>query len=220
MAGVELTGRERLFATVLATVTWATLLVALVGISLSAETGAELVRELVVFTGYFTILTNTAVALTLTAPLVSPGSKPGQFFRRPGVVTGVAVSITLVSAGYELLLRGAWNPEGIALLTDVLLHYLIPVGFVLYWWQVTPTGDLQWRDPLVWLSYPLAYAVYVVIRGELTGLYPYPFLDVSELGYPTVLGTYAVLAGAFLVLGWLFVAVGRLRVRRTGHVRL
>jgi hypothetical protein len=30
---------------------------------------------------------------------------------------------------------------------------------------------------------PLGYAVYSLIHGAVTGFYPYPFINVGELGY-------------------------------------
>src|SRR5690348_5051588 len=53
--------------------------------------------------GYFTILTNLLVAITITMPLVTLG-RIARFFSRPGLQTAVAVYIFLVGLGYNLLL--------------------------------------------------------------------------------------------------------------------
>lgn len=166
------------------------------------------------FVSFFTIWTNTAVALALTAPLVRPDSTLGRFFRRPGVITGLAASIAFVAIVYELLLRGEFSQDGLDLLVDIFYHYLIPLAFVGYWWVVTPMAELQWSQPVYWLSYPLAYTLFVLVRGELVGSYPYPFLDVTELGYPTTLLNFVGVGLFFVVLSVAFVAVGRFATRR------
>ncbi|MXR52728.1 hypothetical protein GRX03_14080 [Halovenus sp. WSH3] len=205
------TDRSRRLAAAIALAAWAALCVSLLRSLLPAD--GDLLWELVVFSGFFTYWTNAAVALAVTLPLLAPESKPGRFFRRASVVTGVAVSITLVAVVYELLLRSGWGPLGIDLLLDLLLHYLIPAAFVAYWWLVTPVGRLSWRGPLSWLAYPAGYAGFVLVRGALTGTYPYPFLDVGARGYLTVLSNVGAIGVAFLLLGSVFVGLGRLTGR-------
>ena len=60
-----------------------------------------------------------------------------------------------------------------------------------------------------WLVYPGVYLVYILTRGAVTGLYPYPFVDVNVLGYAGVLAHAAVFLLVFLAMGLLVVAVGR-----------
>ncbi|MFZ5976285.1 MULTISPECIES: Pr6Pr family membrane protein [unclassified Hydrotalea] len=33
-----------------------------------------------------------------------------------------------------------------------------------------------------WLIYPLLYLVYILIRGSFSGFYPYPFVNVLQIG--------------------------------------
>lgn len=214
MAAFTHTRRTRLAAGAIGTLAWAGVFVALVFTpDWNVSTVTEALGALITFTAFFTIWTNTLVALALTVPLVAPDSRLGRFFRRPGVIAGVAASIAFVSLGYDLLLRGARDLSAAALALDLVLHYVVPILFVGYWLAVAPKDGLQWRDPLFWLSYPLAYAVHVFVRGELAGFYPYPFFDVPEFGYASVLGNTFGLGIAFVVLGLVFVAVGRLQER-------
>ena len=70
----------------------------------------------------------------------------------------------------------------------------------------------------VWLLYPAIYLVYLLLRGALFGLYPYPFIDAGELGYPRMLINASLFFVIFLGLGLLVVALGRWRAGdwRTG----
>jgi hypothetical protein len=114
---------------------------------------------------------------------------------------------------YSLLLRQLWNPQGLQWVVDVILHDVIPVGYALYWLLFGPRDPLRWKDALAWLAYPAAYLVYVLARGAVSGLYPYPFMNVKVLGYGIVLAHAGVLFLVFLGMGLLVVAVGRWRRR-------
>lgn len=214
MTEVKHTDCTRMAAGILGAVVWANLLVIFANsLGEAVQTGESAIVVLVGLTSFFTIWTNAAVALTLTAPLVLPETRLGRFFRRPGVVTGVAASIAFVMLIYHLLLSNQVNPEGVALLTDVLAHYLIPVLFVGYWWVLTPKETLRWRDPLIWLSYPLVYQVHVLLRGSLTGFYPYPFVNVEEIGLVPVLRNTLGIGAVFVVISLFFVVLGRVETR-------
>lgn len=52
--------------------------------------------------------------------------------------------------------------------------------------------------------YPGCYFVYALIRGHLLGTYPYPFIDVTALGYGAVLLNALGLLVAFVLLAWVF----------------
>ena len=49
-----------------------------------------------------------------------------------------------------------------------------------------------------------------LIHGAVTGFYPYPFLEVTQLGYERVLLNMGVLTAAFAVLGLILVGTDRL----------
>jgi len=66
-----------------------------------------------------------------------------------------------------------------------------------------------------WLAYPFAYLVYTMVRGRIVGTYPYPFLDVTALGYGHVLADAFGLMVVFLGIGLLIIALSRRRARST-----
>jgi hypothetical protein len=49
-----------------------------------------------------------------------------------------------------------------------------------------------------------------IIRGLLTNIYPYPFLNVAELGIGAVLFNMFGLVAVFAVVGPIFIAVAHL----------
>lgn len=170
------------------------------------------------FFSFYTILTNILVAFHFSLRWLKPNSRAGKFISREKVTTAITVYITVVGATYNMILRQLWSPQGLQLVVDELLHSVIPVLFIIYWFVCVPKGKLAWKDVLSWLSYPLVYFVFIVLRGGLSGFYPYPFLDVVKLGYNKVVLNSAIFCGVFLVLGALFVLCDKLiKYNPRGH---
>lgn len=180
---------------------------------LVAQQGGTPLGGLVIYLGYFTVLTNLLVALTLSLALLRPASRAGRWCRRPGVASAVAVSIALVGLAYHLLLRHVWDPQGLQKLADLTLHYAVPLLCVLHWALAVPPARMAWFAPLAWSVWPLAYLGYALLRGHWLGTYPYPFIDVAVLGYPRTLLNALGLLVAFLLVGTVFVAVARWRLQ-------
>lgn len=204
------TDATRLFAAVPAFVAWgAVLLQCALSVQLAVANGRTVLEGILIYLGYFTVLTNLLVALALSAPLVSPRSAVGRFFALPGVATTVAAAITLVGIAYFLLLRNVWEPQGWQLVADVTLHYVTPALFLVYWWVVVPKRGLLWSDIPKGMLYPIGYLIYALVRGALTGMYPYHFIDVEALGFGPVLANATGLLAGFGVVAAVLVVVAR-----------
>ena len=178
------------------------------------ESGASLVGGLMSYFSYFTIITNTLAAIVLTYAADTRPSRCRAFFLQPWVASGIAVSIIVVGAAYSLLLRQLWQPEGLQWLANEVLHDVMPVLYALYWWFYVPKGVLRWSHVGLWMLYPLVYFAYILLRGHLLGVYPYPFVDVEKLGYAqTFINASGILAG-FVAVALLVVAVDRWRAQQ------
>jgi len=180
-----------------------------VTISYSLSKGMSFIGGVVAYFSYFTILTNLIVAVSYTFQLLKPGSGLGRFFSSPKVKTAIAVYITFVGLGYSLLLRHLWKPQGISWVADELLHDVTPVLYVIYWLMAVPKGILNWKDIPSWLIYPAVYFVYALIKGLITGVYPYPFIDLDELGVQGLLINLIMLIIGFSVMGFIYVAINK-----------
>jgi hypothetical protein len=173
-----------------------------------AASGGSMIRAMAHTLSYFTVLTNLVVALVTTASALR--GELDSFLTRPGTMTAVAVYIFVVGLVYSLFLRHVWNPTGLNKVADAALHDVVPVLYVLYWLIFVPKKNLSWVQPFYWLIYPLAYFAYALVRGEITGKYPYWFADPTHLGYPRTFMNSALLLTGFLVLGEIAVTIGRL----------
>jgi hypothetical protein len=182
-------------------------------IRMSTADGQSVITAIWIFLGFFTILTNLLMAIALSANALGMDDRFGRFFRRPGVITAIAANIALVMLTYNLLLQHLWEPKGWILVADLLVHDVMPVLFLLFWWFAVPKDTLRLRQLGGWLSYPLGYLLYALIRGAITRWYPYPFLDVNALGYPRVLLNAGGVAVVFIVMALLLLGLAQLQRR-------
>ena len=165
---------------------------------------------LIIYFGYFTILTNLFVALVATAGLAEGRAAWAKTLAKRGWEGCATASIVFVCASYHLLLREIWSPQGLQWLADIDLHYAVPMLALLHW-TLSRGPRLAASAPLIWCIYPAAYFVYALIRGEWLQTYPYPFIDVSVLGYPRVEIHSLILLAAYVLFGYFVWGIGRVR---------
>lgn len=159
------------------------------------------------FFSYFTILSNIFIAVVFLVSAIGQlrGKKPSlalECSRGAATVYMVTTGIvyaTLLSQ-YDLGLTLPW--------VNFVLHQLVPVLAILDWLLAPPERRLAVRIWLSWLTFPLAYVAYSLIRGPIAQWYPYPFLDPSKPGgYGRVAAYCAGIAvGVALVIifvGWI-----------------
>lgn len=198
---------QRTSATVVALAAWTALVLQLVLILRAKSPGLGVGLTLLEFFSYFTILSNLLVATTTT--LATIGSKP-SFFARSDVRAAVALYIAVTGSIYLLVLSGLWAPQGLQWLADVLLHYAVPVLYLLWWVFGNAHGRLVWSDALRWLLFPLVYLVWIFVRGNWLHVYPYPFIDLDTLGLAAVLRNGVLVCALFVILGSVLVGIDRL----------
>jgi len=160
---------------------------------------------------YLTNLTVLLTALCFTCVATRAQFPIARLFRKPTVVTAVVVYIVFVGIAYNALLRYLWTPSGYRALVNESLHTLVPALAALYWFLFVPRFHLSLRRCALWLVYPLSYLCITLWRGSLSDFYPYPFINVAELGYERVLINAAMLVVAFLVLMSVFLVINHRR---------
>lgn len=163
------------------------------------------------FFSFFTIETNILVAVCLTSLFVTPNSRLGNFFSKTTTLTAITAYITVVGLVYNAVLRFLWAPQGMDRVADELLHLVIPVLFIVYWLRFVPKAGLKWNSFLPWLIFPLMYCIYVLIRGSIIDLYPYPFMNVTTLGLQTVLFNCLLVTLSFLVIALILIGIAKLK---------
>jgi len=173
------------------------------------KTDGDLIAAAIRFISYFTLLSNILVALAMTLPWLAPDTRLGRFFLEPAARTAILAYIIIVAVIYHVILRKLWNPQGWEYVADTIEHVVAPTLYVVDWLLFVPKGTLKFRSAFMWLLFPLAYAVFSLIHGALTGFYPYPFIDETKLGYDEVLTNMGGLVDAFTGLGLFLIGVDR-----------
>ncbi|WP_347259612.1 Pr6Pr family membrane protein [Rudaea sp.] len=200
------------YARVAAATAWFALLLQLwLSIELARTNGQGAWHGVWMYFAFFTILTNLLAAAALTAAALR---RSASILVSPGIVTGIAANIVLVGIAYNLLLRNTWNPQGLQLLADVLLHDIDPPLFLGWWWLAASARPSRYAEILTWACYPIAYFAYAMARGAVDGFYPYPFVDVPELGIARVLANALAILAGFIAVAALLVALARFRAQR------
>lgn len=171
--------------------------------------GLGLSTSLPKFASYFTVLTNALLVTGHAACLVAPSSKSGRFFARPSVQSGLLLYIGIVGVVYGAILAGLWSPTGSQWWADSILHRITPLLQLGFWILFVPKIRLPWRLALVWLAYPAAYLGWALAYGSRGGGYPYPFIDLNELGPARTLANCGWMTLAFLVGGLLLIGTSR-----------
>ncbi len=152
--------------------------------------------------GTFTILTNLAMAATF-ATIAAMGRRLSF-----GWMSGLTLSMIMVGGVYHLLLAPLVSFTGLRWWTDHALHTLFPVAMLWFWLTEVTRHDPRHGRPVLWLAWPLAYAVYALARGWATGRYPYPFLNPDRIGWPMLGVNMAGLLVVFAALAFALHAVG------------
>jgi len=191
---------QKLYAIILAELAWASIGLQLYITDLSALN----------FFSYFTTLCNLLIAISLTISALLPKTLAGNFFSSLSVKSAIAIYIFIVSLVYNLVLRGIWILTGLAWLLDNMVHVVIPILYILYWFLFRPRRMLKWQDGIYWLIFPSLYLVYSLIRGSIIKWYPYPFLNATKLGYEKVLLNICLMLSVFLIAGLILTSTTRL----------
>jgi len=146
---------------------------------------------------YFTIQSNILV-LVSAASLVTRPDRDGPVWRvlRLDAVLGIVITGLV----FALVLAPDIALSGLALWLTIGFHYFTPWVALGGWLLFGPRPRVT-RSTVAWaFAWPVAWLVYTFVQGAITGWYPYPFLDVGEIGLPAALVSCAVVLAVGLVL--------------------
>ena len=164
------------------------------------------------FFSFFTIQSNIIGVAALFALVLVPRARRSPTF---DVVRGAAVLyMAITGVVFALLLSGLQEELQTTIpWVDFVVHKLMPIVLVADWLVDPPRHRLSRWTLLAWLSFPLAWVTYTLVRGAAVDWYPYPFVDVSRLGYDGVLARSVVLALGFAAAGAALLWLGNRRAR-------
>ena len=168
---------------------------------------------------YFTQLSNLTVAVVITVLVVRP-----NLFRREDRVGAIwralrldTVLMIIVTGVVFNVLLGGGERQGWDFISNMMLHIILPIVTPLVWLIAGPRRLIY--PMTVWLALvlPLLWAVFALVRGQVIGAYPYPFLDVSTNGWTSVLTFVLVIVIVAIILGYVLLGVDRVMARLTKY---
>jgi hypothetical protein len=158
-------------------------------------------NSVVNFFSFFTIQSNIigVVAITIAALAGLRARSSVWLSQLRGAAT---LYMAITGMIFSLLLSGADVQTPIPWVNSTL-HYVFPLFIVIDWLVDRSVRPLSFKQGLIFLSYPVAYGIYSLIRGPIVDWYPYPFLDPRTNGYTFVAVMMVVVAIVGLALAWL-----------------
>lgn len=156
-------------------------------------------RTLNVF-AFFTVQSNVLVAVTSARLALRP--EAGGVVQR-ALRLAALVGIAVTGVVFHLVLRQLQELQGYAAFADLLLHTMSPLLCVVGWLCFGPRGAVDRRAVVGALAFPIAWLVFTLLRGTAVGFWPYPFLNIDNLGLRAVLVNCGLVAVLFtgLTLG-------------------
>lgn len=145
-----------------------------------------------------------------------------DWFRQPVSRAAIAGLMLLVMGFYHFMLSPTLPDLPLAIdVSNVLLHYVTPIAFLVWWGAFSPHGALRYRDIPAMLVPGLLYVAYIEVRGLMAGEYPYTILDPGfalpgqgAQGYPGVAIGVGILVVLVAIFDLLLVVIDGLIARR------
>ncbi|MEJ2864785.1 Pr6Pr family membrane protein [Actinomycetospora flava] len=157
---------------------------------------------------YFTIQSNILVLIAAITLVVDP-ARDGRIWRI--LRLDALLGITITGLVFDLVLIRYVHPTGWQLAATIGFHYIAPWATLLGWLLFGPRPRID-RSTVAWaFLWPMLWIAYTFIRGALVGWYPYPFLDVDEIGYWASIRNTAFVLVVAVVLVAVFAGLDRFR---------
>lgn len=129
---------------------------------------------------FFTIQSNLLVGLAvlLLAMRADRSSTAFSVLRLSGLVAITVTGLVFHAVLAQTLDLKSWDAVG-----NELVHTVVPVMAVVGWLLIGPRRLVSAR--IAWLSliFPIGWLAFTLIRGASAHWYPYPFINVTQLGY-------------------------------------
>ncbi len=100
--------------------------------------------------------------------------------------------------------------------SNMIMHVILPIMFILNWILFYEHDSLKWYHPLLSVIIPIVYVAFIFIRATILQgskqafLYPYFFLNVDNLGWRGVFSWIAILFFVFVALGYILLGLDRI----------
>ena len=122
---------------------------------------------------------------------------------------------------FNFMLAGDREPELNYYINSVLFHIILPIMYFIDWVLFYEHKKVKWYYPLISVSFPVIYAIFIFIRAwildfnpEAPYIYPYFFLNLDELGVFGVIKWIGILSIVFIVIGYVIFGLDKISKKK------
>ena len=180
---------------------------------------------------YFTNISNFLCFGVMLACLIQTAKKKEDSFvsAAPMLKFIGMLGILLTFLVFNIMLAGApeREPQLNWRIGSLTFHVILPIMYIADWFLFYERKQCKWYYPIVSVSFPLAYAIFLVIHAAILKfdtsiltpvdsvlIYPYFFVDFEKQGADGVAMWMAILAVVFAAVGFMFFGLDRLENRK------
>jgi hypothetical protein len=167
----------------------------------SGQAGGSIGVRLWRLFSFFTIQSNLVVLVT-AAVLAARPTFDGRVWRV--VRLDALLGILITGLVFAIVLAPQVHLTGAALVATIGFHYISPWATLAAWLVFGPRPGFSWGTVAAAFVWPLLWLIYIFTQGAFTRWYPYPFLDVTRLGFGKALGNALLVVVLALACAALF----------------
>ncbi len=131
---------------------------------------------------YYTFHTNVFVGLWYVLSGLFPGKEKPSLWVKDAFKGAVTTYITITGLVYcTLLIQVEIAYVGYLPFASIIIHMVVPVLMIADYVFFPVVLSPQWKRLPFWLTYPILYALFTLIRGAIIDFYPYPFIDPNQV---------------------------------------
>ncbi len=150
---------------------------------------------------YYTIQSNAIVMATLAIYLLMDYKVIPKISFMP-LLMAISTGLILVTGIiFHLFLANLFHPTGLGAISNFLGHTFVPFGTLAYFIFFFNDYIPNKKDIPLFAVYPFIYALVSLVRGKITGFYPYWFIN-PRGSYPIGIGSY--LNVSLFIVGFIF----------------
>ena len=170
---------------------------------------------------YYTLISNTLITLFL-GYLVTYENKNDlneKTKQNKKVLTlkgGLTMCIMLTFLVYHFMLAPSILPEKFNRLENYIVHYIMPIGFIIDTLFFDIKNVYNKLSPVKWTLIPLIYFVFGLLNGLVFKIefpdsvhspFPYFFMNVNKLGWFNVLKISVIILVIYILIGYVLLGI-------------
>ncbi|MGL5648570.1 MAG: Pr6Pr family membrane protein [Clostridium sp.] len=133
-----------------------------------------------------------------------------KLFNKRGVRGALTVYILVAAAVFWLILNAQWKQVGWDKFETCILHGFTPLMFVLDWLFFYPKGTYRYKQIFKWEIWPIAYMIFAIGMGKITGYFPYSFFNIDKQTPMQFIGSMKYVVLAFILFPIIIVTVDKI----------